>query len=50
MDVGDVKKLHLAVGVKLLGLVALACHLVAKGGHLVAGVEDHAVRAVFRLV
>ena len=50
VDVGNVEELHLAVGVKLLGLIALACHLVAKGGHLVAGVEDHAVRAVFRLV
>lgn len=50
VDVGDVEKLHLAIGVKLLGLIPLACYFIAECCHFVAGVEDDTIRGALRLI
>lgn len=50
VDVGDVEELHLAIRVKLLGLVPLACYFIAECCHFVAGVEDDTIRGTLRLI
>ena len=47
MDVRDVQKLHLAVRVKFLGLVALAGHFIAERSHLIPRVVYNAVDLLF---
>lgn len=50
VDVGNVEKLYLAIRVKLLGLIPLACYFIAEGCHLISGIENDTIGGTLRLI
>ena len=46
VDVGNIQKLYLAVDIKFLRLIALACYFVAKSCHFVSGIVDNTINVL----
>ena len=50
VDVGDIEELHLAIRIKLLGLIPLACYFITEGCHLIPCIKNDTIGGTLRLI